>query len=547
MARKEEAELILKIKQTGSNVLSSIPKGFAAIGKAVAGGVVALGGFTLGVINFVRESEKFDQVKNAFTNLAAQQGKDANKMLANMRELSHGTVSDLKLMQQANQALLLGLPVERFGEMLTIARSASKATGESMDFMLNSIVTGLGRGSKLMLDNLGIVFKIEDANKEYAKALGKTVGELTEAEQKQAFMNKALAVGVENAKAAGETTESLDDRWQRFIATMENSKVVLGQQLSPALKILLDDLDKFTKNLLELSQTSDAVDVFKALTKGALFFKEVLAGIITFTASGYASLALILQNLFSFSFDNISSAVLAAKEQMAEDFNEVFESISGVNARVNEEFAKAQAKRVQDEAKAAATRSSARKKDLEELKGFEFLKSEAQKLSQQGRVKNLEDFLNLTQSLSNANSKVLAAIGKAAAITEIAIKTPEAVASSFAFGARIGGPPLGFAFGAIAATAMGAQAARIAGIQLADGGVVKASQGGTHAIIGEGGRDEAVVPLDRAGGLGGMTVNFYGPLMGDANQARLFAKELDAQFVKLRQNNESLAFDKGLI
>jgi hypothetical protein len=38
---------------------------------------------------------------------------------------------------------------------------------------------------------------------------------------------------------------------------------------------------------------------------------------------------------------------------------------------------------------------------------------------------------------------------------------------------------------------------------LADGGIVKASAGGTLALIGEGGQDEAVIPLDRMGSMGG--------------------------------------------
>jgi hypothetical protein len=38
---------------------------------------------------------------------------------------------------------------------------------------------------------------------------------------------------------------------------------------------------------------------------------------------------------------------------------------------------------------------------------------------------------------------------------------------------------------------------------LANGGIVQARPGGTLALIGEGGRDEAVIPLDRAGNLGG--------------------------------------------
>jgi hypothetical protein len=47
---------------------------------------------------------------------------------------------------------------------------------------------------------------------------------------------------------------------------------------------------------------------------------------------------------------------------------------------------------------------------------------------------------------------------------------------------------------------------------LADGGIIKASPGGTLALIGEGGRDEAVIPLDRMGSMGGnnVTINVQG-------------------------------------
>jgi TP901 family phage tail tape measure protein len=87
-------------------------------------------------------------------------------------------------------------------------------------------------------------------------------------------------------------------------------------------------------------------------------------------------------------------------------------------------------------------------------------------------IKDEKAFFSAATSLANAENKTLATIGKAAAITQIALKTPEAVGSSFAFGARIGGPPLGFLFGAIPATAMAAQATKIAGVPLATGGEI---------------------------------------------------------------------------
>lgn len=83
-----------------------------------------------------------------------------------------------------------------------------------------------------------------------------------------------------------------------------------------------------------------------------------------------------------------------------------------------------------------------------------------------------EVFLNTAATLSGSKNKELAAIGKAAAITQIAIKTPPAIASSFEFGTKLGGPVLGFALAGIAGTAMAAQAANIAGVKFEQGGIV---------------------------------------------------------------------------
>lgn len=63
---------------------------------------------------------------------------------------------------------------------------------------------------------------------------------------------------------------------------------------------------------------------------------------------------------------------------------------------------------------------------------------------------------------------------------------------------------------------------------LADGGIVRASSGGTLALIGEGGQDEAVIPLDRAGNLGGPTIIIQGAI-DPVSTARQIEKILAGQ------------------
>ena len=114
----------------------------------------------------------------------------------------------------------------------------------------------------------------------------------------------------------------------------------------------------------------------------------------------------------------------------------------------------------------------------------------------------------------------------------------------------MGGPPLASVFAGLAYAAGASQIAQVAGVQLAEGGIVTASQGGTQATIGEGGRDEAVIPLDdddAAGRLGSnYTINVYGGMLGDQSTAREFAVAVDEELLKLRQDNESQS-DTGLI
>lgn len=162
------------------------------------------------------------------------------------------------------------------------------------------------------------------------------------------------------------------------------------------------------------------------------------------------------------------------------------------------------------------------------------------------REDNLRGTLGTISTLQNSNNKALAAAGKAAAITQIAIDTPVAISKALASAP----PPFNFGLAGLVGAAMAGQAARIAGVQLAEGGIVMPRAGGTQATIGEGGQAEAVIPLDRAGefglGGGGVTINVYGGLLGDRASAYEFAKAVDSELLNLRRNNESRAFDSGV-
>lgn len=193
-----------------------------------------------------------------------------------------------------------------------------------------------------------------------------------------------------------------------------------------------------------------------------------------------------------------------------------------------------------------ATDSQTKLAALNETYRLNELKKE--ELAAQARIKNQQSTFATIATLQNSNNQTLAGIGKAAAITQIAIATPVAISKALAAFP----PPFNFAAAGLVGAAMAAQAAQIAGVPLAEGGIVMPRPGGTQAIIGEAGQAEAVIPLDRAGefGMGGgsnVTINVYGGLLGDEASARELAKAFDREMLKLRQNNESVSFDSGVV
>jgi hypothetical protein len=182
----------------------------------------------------------------------------------------------------------------------------------------------------------------------------------------------------------------------------------------------------------------------------------------------------------------------------------------------------------------------------EYLANEEKMRLENQK-TQATRMRVIESSLNYISSLSESKNKELAAIGKAAAIAQATMNSYQAATLAMATIP----PPYGQIVGALVLAAGLAQVSKIAGVQLAEGGLVMPRQGGTLATIGEAGSAEAVIPLGdnrameqmREAGLGGNTINIsVGTLVG-SDGMREFAKMLDQELFSLRRNNESVAFE----
>ena len=214
---------------------------------AFAGVALAIGKFALSAASM---ASKYQAMERSFSNLA---GSMSGILLHRMNIAAEGTVSNFNMIQNANKAMLLGIDAHALPRMMEIARASSKITGQDVSYMFESIALGVGRQSKLILDNLGIIVDSKTAYEKYAKEIGKTSSQLTEAERKQAYLNEAMRQGEDIIEASKGATNKYADSVARLSAEWNNLKISIGPDLALILTNLIGAGNQLIENVKENS------------------------------------------------------------------------------------------------------------------------------------------------------------------------------------------------------------------------------------------------------------------------------------------------------
>ena len=230
----------------------SISKAAGAVtfGAMIAGATAATGGVALlsrELGKLAVEAAPLEGIGITFDSMA----KRFNLSIREMRDASAGLISDFELMQKANLALT-GLTEElgtQFGEklpeLLITARAAARSTGQSYEYMYNSLVNGIKRASPRLIDNTGIVIELGLANKELAKELGTTVEMMSEEEKALAALNAVTKRGMVLAEQMGLEHITAAEALGQMRVSLRNVKDQIGLAFNPAVKaaaVALNDL-----------------------------------------------------------------------------------------------------------------------------------------------------------------------------------------------------------------------------------------------------------------------------------------------------------------
>ncbi|WP_314712324.1 2-oxoacid:ferredoxin oxidoreductase subunit delta [Prevotella pallens] len=173
-------------------------------------------------------AETADGVIHAFQKL------DNPNLLQTLRKATKNTVDDIELMKAAIKARDFGIPLEDLGKYLSFAQLKAQQLDVSVQQMTDDIVTGLGRQSPQILDNLGL-----------------SAAEISAKTKETGDFMKAVASIVENNLAqAGETYISAADRAAQKTAELHNRQLELGQALLPLKEKISNTFDTMKLSIM---------------------------------------------------------------------------------------------------------------------------------------------------------------------------------------------------------------------------------------------------------------------------------------------------------
>jgi hypothetical protein len=177
---------------------------------------------TTALIQFGKDSfAAFIKGEQAMQSFNLVVGKGADQLLQDLKKASNGMVGTVDTLAAANRAMALGLTKSNLPELMKIATARAKIMGITATQAFNDISIGIGRNSKLILDNLGIIIDLEEAQKKVAQS-GMT---LTQAIEDQIISrNQALVAAMDLLEeTTAEKIAKLQTSWEEFKLTVGNT------------------------------------------------------------------------------------------------------------------------------------------------------------------------------------------------------------------------------------------------------------------------------------------------------------------------------------
>jgi hypothetical protein len=250
---KSNLEIVITAVDKASTTIDQVSNSLAGkLGKnVVAGAAIGLGAAAAGMgavgvaaVSLAKDAAPLQGVQGAFEGITEAAGKSADEMLDALKRGSAGMVTNRDLMTSFNKAAQLVSVdfAEQLPDAMQYLGKVSAATGQDMGFMMDSLVTGIGRMSPMILDNLGIQVQLSEGTERAAEMFGVEADALTKAQEQAGWMNVVLKKLATNTENMPDVAGSAQQAFANWSVTMQNVKDQIGLAVLPAVTRMMQVL-----------------------------------------------------------------------------------------------------------------------------------------------------------------------------------------------------------------------------------------------------------------------------------------------------------------
>ena len=142
--------------------------------------------------NQLRSATQVEQVMRGLEEQSARTGVTLGSTAKNMQAITGYSISMGDSMKAAAQVAAAGFSTSTMEALTQAAADSAVALGRNVPDALDRFIKGTTKLEPELLDEMGIMVKLEQATSQYAQTLGKVPSQLTNAEKRTGYLNAVL-------------------------------------------------------------------------------------------------------------------------------------------------------------------------------------------------------------------------------------------------------------------------------------------------------------------------------------------------------------------
>ncbi len=222
-----------------------------------------------GLDTIIERGAAVEVQQKAFQSLTGETGRNADRLANSIVKAASGTVTLARGMQIANRAVASGMSLDQLRTAVEFISKFSVAIGKDAGESLNTVITGLARGSTLFLDDFGILVDgVDKVKADFDAIKGSGAFEqLAPAAQKAEIVRQAIAEMAAKTKGLGVSGRELSFVWQG-----------LKNQISDGVDGIVATISKTGALREALAGVRDVLAGINEHFRGGGSFKEIFFG-----------------------------------------------------------------------------------------------------------------------------------------------------------------------------------------------------------------------------------------------------------------------------